>query len=90
MPLDEQQIAALLERKTRGSGNSKPAAPQVERKKFLPEPQRGPVRHYDREMRCTRKGCNSPTYFKFQHLPECMIHVIQSCNELLVLKGVIS
>ena len=48
----------------------------------------GPLRWYDKEMRCSRKGCGSPTYCRLQHAPLCMMHVIRKMNEMLIELGV--
>ena len=56
-----------------------------------PIPQQvGPLRRKDTEMRCASRGCNSPTYYKFQGIPYCSVHVIRIMNEMLVTKGVLS
>jgi hypothetical protein len=45
--------------------------------------QTGRIRFYDKEMRCTSRGCSSPTYICLDRIPLCMMHVILKCNELL-------
>jgi len=69
VPLDVNAIKALL-------GND-------EKKRQLP-PQVGPIKWYDKEMRCASRGCGSPTYIKFQGIPNCMIHTLRLANELMV------
>jgi len=49
----------------------------------VPE-QRGPLRRFEREMRCASRGCGSSTYFKLQGIPYCMIHCLRLMNEMLV------
>lgn len=53
----------------------------------IPE-QFGPLRHFDREMRCASRGCSSPTHFKLQGIPLCMIHCLRKMNEMLLALGV--
>jgi hypothetical protein len=67
--LTQQQIAELLKPKVQVSN-----AP----------PQTGPLRYYDREMRCASRGCGSPTYTKVEHVPLCMTHALRKLNELVV------
>lgn len=45
--------------------------------------QYGPLRWFDKEMRCVSRGCSSPTYCKVEHKPLCMIHSLRTLNELL-------
>lgn len=54
----------------------------------VPE-QYGPVRQYDREMRCASRGCGSSTFLKLQGIPLCMSHIIDRLNEMLFKLGVI-
>lgn len=86
MPLSQEDITALLERKTRGSKVLKPDVPPVER--YLPEPQNGPIRWIDKEHRCVSKGCSSPTYLKLQGVSFCLMHTLKKCNEMLIELGV--
>lgn len=44
----------------------------------------GPVRWFDTEMRCTRRGCNSPTYLRVNRIPECMKHAVDTLNCMIV------
>lgn len=46
----------------------------------VPE-QKGPLRRYDREMRCASRRCGSPTYFKYKGVQLCMIHCLNKMNE---------
>jgi hypothetical protein len=60
------------------------------RKKYPTQPQLGPLRITDNEMRCASRGCSSPTYYKFQGIPYCSTHLVRIMNEMLVAKGVLS
>lgn len=53
----------------------------------VPE-QKGPVRFYDNTLRCASRGCASPTHFKVQGVPYCMIHVVWKLNDMLLELGV--
>lgn len=60
--------------------------------------QYGPLRFYDKEMRCIVSGrmeegrfvknnkgkCNSPTHIKLQGIPTCSMHALRKMNELLI------
>lgn len=48
----------------------------------------GPLRRYDKEMRCASRGCGSSTFFKVRNVPRCMIHALRELNEMLVALGV--
>jgi hypothetical protein len=50
--------------------------------------QTGPLRQYDTTMRCACRGCSSPTFFKIQGIPRCMIHALRELNYMLVQRGV--
>lgn len=50
--------------------------------------QKGPVRFFDATLRCASRGCGSPTHFKLQGVPYCMIHTIWKLNDLLLSMGV--
>ena len=50
--------------------------------------QTGPIRFFDKEMRCGSRGCSSPTYIKVKGMPKCMMHTIRMANEMLVELGV--
>jgi hypothetical protein len=47
----------------------------------------GPLRWFDKEMRCASRGCSSPTYVKLQNVPRCMIHAVNEMNLMLVEAG---
>jgi hypothetical protein len=47
-------------------------------------PQVGPIKWYDKEMRCASRGCSSSTYIKFCGIPKCMMHTLREANELMV------
>lgn len=60
------------------------------KKSMPPEPpkQYGPMRRFDREMRCASKGCGSSTYLKLQGIPYCTAHTLIRLNNMLVELGV--
>lgn len=76
--LSQEQIAALLKQDT---------ATECSMGHKIPE-QHGPMRHYDRTMRCASRGCGSPTHFKLQGISYCMIHCLRKMNDMLVELGV--
>lgn len=49
----------------------------------------GPLRWYDKEMRCASRGCSSPTYLKVQGVPYCGTHALHKMNELLIQLGIL-
>jgi hypothetical protein len=49
--------------------------------------QDGPLRFFDKEMRCSNRGCSSPTYLKIQGVPRCSMHALRELNEMLVEAG---
>jgi hypothetical protein len=49
----------------------------------VPE-QRGPLRRFDKEMRCTSRRCGSPTFFKVRGMPLCMMHSLMELNRMLI------
>jgi hypothetical protein len=61
---------------------------------YPPPIQKGPLRRYDKEMRCANKyglhqrECGSPTYFKVSGIPKCMTHALDDLNTMLVERGV--
>jgi len=48
----------------------------------------GPLRQYDKEMRCTSRRCGSSTFFKVSGMSMCVIHALRELNEMLVRRGV--
>jgi len=44
----------------------------------------GPVRWFDKEMRCASKRCTSPTYIKVVGIPHCYTHALRKVNEMYV------
>lgn len=58
---------------------------------YPPPQQSGPLRWYDKEMRCLhnkeidgrRIMCHSPTYAKLDGIPHCTIHALKVMNERL-------
>jgi hypothetical protein len=74
--LSPEAIAALLDKESTGS-------------KQYPVPvQEGPLRHFEREMRCACKGCGSSTFFKVCGIPRCMMHALRELNLMLHDMGV--
>lgn len=45
--------------------------------------QMGPLRWFDKEMRCTERRCGSPTYCKVVGIPLCTMHALTRLNEML-------
>lgn len=43
----------------------------------------GPLRWYDKEMRCASKGCSAPTYMRLQGIQYCWVHAIRKMNVML-------
>jgi hypothetical protein len=52
-----------------------------------PPKQVGPLRFHDKEMRCSNRGCGSPTYLKVQGVPRCGTHSLIELNAMLVEAG---
>lgn len=52
-------------------------------------PQVGPIKWYDTPMRCSSRGCNSPTYIRWRGMPKCMPHILRLANELFVDEGIL-
>src|SRR5678815_242978 len=55
-------------------------------------PQYGPLRRYDREMRCMsgtkQRRCGSPTNYKVKGVPLCSTHALHELNyQICVLTG---
>lgn len=46
-------------------------------------PQVGPLRHFDREMRCASRGCGSSTFYKLLGIPKCTTHCLMEMNIML-------
>jgi|SRR6516225_1243224 hypothetical protein len=53
------------------------------RKYPIPE-QYGPLRRFDRELRCASRGCGSPTYYKVDGIPYCTVHALRQLNDLVM------
>jgi hypothetical protein len=45
--------------------------------------QKGPLRYWDKEMRCTSIRCGSSTHYKFRGMPLCTVHAMRMMNEEL-------
>ena len=84
MPLDKETINALLQAKLK----PKPAKPKQLSQHLTSlygvPPQKGPLKRYDKEMRCTSRRCGSPTYYKVEGMPLCTVHALKMLNELIV------
>jgi hypothetical protein len=50
---------------------------------YPPPPQFGPLRWFDTEMRCSSRGCGSPTHCKLEGIPRCGMHALKKMNEML-------
>jgi len=50
---------------------------------YPPPPQFGPLRWFDKEMRCASRGCGSPTYTQLEGIPRCGMHALKKMNEML-------
>lgn len=46
-------------------------------------PQYGPLRQFDKEMRCACRGCGSSTFYKVRDIPRCMSHALRELNYML-------
>jgi hypothetical protein len=54
--------------------------------------QKGPLRYNEDERPCVnltgKTTCGSPTHWRVQSVPRCMVHALYRLNELLIEKGV--
>lgn len=82
--LDDDEILELL-----GKGKSKPKPKSQHKGPYRPNPQKGPLRFFDKEMRCANRGCGSPTHLKVEGIQRCMAHALDRLNEMLVERGVL-
>lgn len=57
-------------------------APQEGVAAYPTREQYGPLRWYDKEMRCTSKRCGSSTYCKLNGMPLCHVHALQELNQM--------
>lgn len=46
-------------------------------------PQHGPLRQFDRAMRCASRGCGSSTFYKVNGTPRCTAHALRQLNDML-------
>lgn len=46
--------------------------------------QKGPLRWFDKPMRCVSRGCSSETFCKVDGIEYCMKHALTKLNEMLV------
>jgi hypothetical protein len=60
----------------------------VEDKVYPTVEQFGPLRHFEREMRCACRGCGSSTFYKVNGIPRCMTHALRELNLMLFDLGV--
>ena len=74
MALSLDEITALLSKPEKGQ----PAKPPQ---------QYGPLRWYDKEMRCASRGCGSPTHCKVEGIPYCTMHSLRKLNDMLTDEG---
>lgn len=58
-------------------------AEEPTKREYPVPPQYGPLRQFDREMRCACRGCSSPTHFKVNAVPRCMIHALRELNLMI-------
>jgi len=75
-PLAEDELAEVL------------AEPQTMREKYPVPDQRGPLRQFEKEMRCASRGCGSSTFLKVQGIQYCTTHALNVLNEMLIERGV--
>lgn len=75
--LTSEQILGLLTPKAK-------VKPKAVKPKYPPPPQNGPLKWFDKEMRCSSKGCGSPTYLKVEYKPLCSVHALRKLNELVI------
>lgn len=45
--------------------------------------QYGPLRQFDREMRCACRGCGSSTFYKVRGIPRCITHALRELNLMI-------
>ncbi len=73
----------------------KVVSPDIERELESPTAPRhtapGPLKWYDKEMRCASRGCRSPSYCKVEGIPYCVMHALHKldilCHELTTRLG---
>lgn len=102
MPLTQEQIEALIAKKTRAPT---PATrlPYRPHNDPLLRKQVGPIVYHETKQFCVSSHdwensngeietfeCRTPTYITFQGQPYCATHIIQLANKMLVEKGVLS
>lgn len=62
---------------------------------YPPPKQSGPLRWFDKEMRCLNDGefsgrrvvCHAPTYCKVNGIPKCTTHAMKELNQMLIERG---
>lgn len=75
--VDPATIAALL---------SKPDT--AEARVYPVQEQHGPLRRFEKEMRCASRRCGSSTFLKVRGVQYCTAHALIKLNEMLVEMGV--
>ena len=56
---------------------------------YPPPEQFGPLRYFEKTLRCASRGCSSPTHYKVSGIPYCPIpHALNKLNEMLLELGV--
>jgi len=53
----------------------------------VPE-QFGPLRYYEKTLRCASRNCSSPTHYKVKGTPYCYPHALNKLNDMLIELGV--
>src|SRR4051794_39953201 len=92
VPLTQEELAGLANR----GKESYPPPPQVGPLRMYDVEMLCVVSGYyainsetnERYWKKTQGSCRSPTYFKVEGIPMCMMHALTKLNELLVERGV--
>ena len=61
---------------------------QEDDEKYPRVEQHGPLRWFDKGMRCASRNCGSHTFLKLQNIPYCEKHSLRKMNEMLYQSGV--
>lgn len=99
--LSEDDVLALLEGKSTSERTQKKKSKIAEETEKGLRPwqhkeatiRKGPVRRTEKENRCAKKytlharECGSPTNFKYNEIPYCMVHLIYELNDRLIELG---
>jgi hypothetical protein len=93
MGLTQEEIDALLTKKSRGRGPAKPTTGDVV--EFRPRrltristhfpvlPKDGPVTYHERTKSCESQGCGAPSHLDLKGVPYCDNHIIIALVHLL-------